>query len=230
MDEGWTTQIDAYCERVDPSFWAEPVNALTNLSFLLAAAFAYREVRRDGTLEPGVGLLLGLMLAIGIGSFLFHTLATRWAALADTLPITLFILCYLTLTLRRGFGLGWLWAVALGLGFLPLSGLVAAGAAAVTGGLLGGSSGYLPALAALVVCGALLRTRNTEAGRGLLVAAGLFLVSLTFRTLDQPLCPLVPLGTHFLWHLLNGVLLGYLVLLMARMSRMHDGPPAARPA
>ena len=229
MADGWSTPIDAYCERVDPSFWAEPVNALTNLSFILAAAYAFHSVRRDRTLDPGTGLLLALMLAIGIGSFLFHTLATRWAALADTLPITLFILCYLTLTFRRGFGLAWLWAGALGLGFLPLSGLIAGGAAALTGGLLGGSTGYLPALGALVVCGILLRSRNPAAGRGLLLAAGLFLVSLTFRTLDQPLCPIFPLGTHFMWHLLNGVLLGYLVLLMARMPRAR-GAPAAQPA
>ena len=34
--------IDAYCERTDPGYWAEPVNALTNLAFLLAALIAWR--------------------------------------------------------------------------------------------------------------------------------------------------------------------------------------------
>ena len=34
----WTASIDGYCERLDPSFWAEPLNAWTNLAFLLAAA------------------------------------------------------------------------------------------------------------------------------------------------------------------------------------------------
>lgn len=228
MANSWSTPIDGYCERVDPSFWSEPVNALTNLSFLLAAAYALRTVRRGQSLDPGIGLLLALVLAIGIGSFLFHTMATRWAALADVLPITLFILSYLILTLRRGFGLAWSWAGGIGIAFLPLSSLVAGGAAAVTGGLLGGSSGYLPALGALVVCGVLLRSRKPSAGRGLLLAAGLFLVSLTLRTLDQPLCPYVPLGTHFLWHMLNGVLLGYLVLVMARMP-CERVAPAAQP-
>lgn len=41
----------------------------------------------------------------------------------------------------------------------------------------------------------------------MLAAAGTFFVSLAFRTLDQWLCPCLPIGTHFLWHLLNGVLL-----------------------
>lgn len=218
MGDGWSAQIDAYCERIDPSFWAEPVNALTNLAFLLAAALAFHSARRAGGLEPGIGLLLTLMVAIGLGSFLFHTFATRWAALADVLPITLFILSYLILTLRRGFGLGWIWAGLLGLGFLPLSAAISGGARVLTGGALGGSSGYLPALLALVVCGLLLRRRNDVASRDLLTAAVLFLVSLTFRTLDRPLCDALPLGTHFVWHLLNGLLLGYLVHVMTRMT------------
>jgi len=29
--------IDNYCERIDPSFWSEPVNAMTNLAFIVAA-------------------------------------------------------------------------------------------------------------------------------------------------------------------------------------------------
>jgi hypothetical protein len=36
----WSTPVDLYCERTDPSFWAEPINALSNLSFLLAAWLA----------------------------------------------------------------------------------------------------------------------------------------------------------------------------------------------
>ena len=217
MASDWNAAVDGYCERLDPGFWAEPVNAVTNLSFILAVGFAFRWTYRDRTLDPAVGVLLLLVLAIGIGSFLFHTFATRWAALADTTPITLFILTYLTLIIRRGFGWSWTWAVMIGIAFLPVSVIIVSAARMVTGGLLGGSSGYLPALAALVVCGLLLLRDNAAAGQTLLRAAGLFLVSLTFRTLDQPLCDLVPLGTHFAWHILNGVLLGYLVVAMASM-------------
>ena len=34
-----------------------------------------------------------------------------------------------------------------------------------------------------------------------------FTVSLVFRTVDNQVCGGFPLGTHFVWHLLNGVLL-----------------------
>jgi hypothetical protein len=49
------------------------------------------------------------------------------------------------------------------------------------------------------------------AGRKMIVAACLFVVALSLRTLDMHLCPSFPLGTHFLWHLLNALLL-YLLL------------------
>ena len=32
----WSDPIDLYCERLGPSFWAERVNALTNIAFILA--------------------------------------------------------------------------------------------------------------------------------------------------------------------------------------------------
>lgn len=213
---GEVISIDNYCERLDASFWAEPVNAITNLSFLIAAYIAAREIRSEGRIDLGKALLVALMIAIGIGSFLFHTFGTSWAALADVLPITLFIMAFLALVLRRGFDLKWWWAGALTLAFLPLSNAIVAGGRAVAGGLLGSSVGYLPAFTALLVCGLLLARRSSDLGPALLIATGLFAVSLTFRTLDLPLCSAFPLGTHFVWHILNGVLLGYLVVSLSR--------------
>lgn len=215
----WTRQLDGYCERLGPGFWAEPVNAATNLAFIVAAVVGWRLFTRRGGDDLAIAWLVVVVTAVGIGSFLFHTVATVWAALADVLPITIFILSYLALVLRRGFALSWWAALALTIAFLPLSSGLEAGVEAVAGDALGGSEGYLPALAALVVCGAWLWRRDHALGRPLVVAAGLFAVSLTFRTLDMPLCPALPLGTHFLWHLLNGLLLGWLILSLARHGR-----------
>ena len=44
----WTAQIDGYCERLGPGFWAEPLNALTNLAFLIAALVMWRRTRGQG--------------------------------------------------------------------------------------------------------------------------------------------------------------------------------------
>ena len=42
----------------------------------------------------------------------------------------------------------------------------------------------------------------------------MFVVSLAFRTMDQAVCPAFPLGTHFIWHLLNAGVL-YILLRAA---------------
>lgn len=223
MGDGWSQQIDAYCERLGPAFWAEPANAVTNAAFLIAAAAVGLVLARRGRLEAGTGVLLALLSVIGIGSFLFHTFATRWAALADTLPIGIFIVVYLMLALRRGFGLGWPAAAGLGLAFLPAAVGLSYGIGSVTGGLLGASSGYLPALLVLLLCAGLLVRKNRTVGRELLIAAGIFVASLSFRTLDEPLCGTVPFGTHFLWHLLNALLLGLLIWTMGRMTAEMRG-------
>jgi hypothetical protein len=207
---GWSEPIDAYCERLDPTFWAEPVNAVTNAAFLLAAAYGFvLAVRgRDGW----VGLLAAVAAAVGIGSFLFHTVATRWAAMADVIPIGLFIALGFALVMRRAAGLSVLGAGLATLAFLALSPVVAMAGAP----FMGSSSAYLPALLALVSVGRGLVAADVPAGRPLLAASAVFAVSLAFRMADIPLCGSIAVGTHFGWHLLNGAVLALVLAAVAR--------------
>ncbi len=225
--EGWFRHIDAYCERTDPSFWSEPVNAVTNLAFIVAVVVVYRAWRREPEQDWAVGVLLLIVATIGVGSFLFHTFANVWSLLADVIPIRIFIVFYLILTIRRFFRQPWWLAILVGVAFLPASTAFAGAVSAVAGGALHGSQGYLPAFLALIVCGLWLRALGRPAGHALLVAAGIFVVSLTFRTLDQPLCDVWPIGTHPVWHLLNGVLLGWLTLVMLKHGKPLRSQPTA---
>jgi hypothetical protein len=234
----WTQQVFVYCERgTSPLFWAEPLNAATNLAFLAAALAGFLAWRRLPAHERRLGeaALIALTLAIAIGSFLFHTTATRWAALADTLPIGLFMAGYLAYALRRFLGLGGLLTFAALAGFLVLLGL-----ASMTrcggGPCLNGSLAYLPALAVLALVGAILHRRGHGAGPALLAAAAIFAVSLTLRTYDRTLCPITqlaggrPLGTHALWHLLNAIVIHLLLqaALRTRALPLRAAPPEAR--
>lgn len=209
----WSIPIDLYCERVSPSFWAEPVNAVSNLAFLIAAIAAFDLWRRAGKSDRAILALVAVIVAVGFGSFAFHTLATRGAMWLDVIPIGLFIYGYFLLAMRR-FLLSWS-ALMLLVGFIALStGL----GSLIPREALNGSSGYLPALAALIILGSNLR-RN-RVGQTLLVAAGLFVVSLAFRIVDLDVCAAWPLGTHFLWHLLNAAVL-YTVIWAAVEERQH---------
>ena len=62
--------MDAYCERVGPGLLAEPLNAVSNISFLLAAWAAWVLANRTGTLSAGVRALIALAALVGIGSIL----------------------------------------------------------------------------------------------------------------------------------------------------------------
>jgi Ceramidase len=233
------TKIFAYCERgTDPGFWAEPLNAITNLAFIIAALVAWRMHMAKPAADRRIvdALLIALVAIIGIGSFLFHTFATRWAAAADVIPITIFMIAYMGYTLCKFLRLSW-WAVIVGLAAF-IATLVFA-RPVICGGerCLNGSAGYLPAFAALVLLGGLLIARRHRAGMSLL-AAGLVLgASLTFRTIDRSICNLTqilgeaPIGTHFLWHLLNATLL-FLLLRAAVLygRRQPDASAVARDA
>jgi hypothetical protein len=217
----WSTPIDLYCERTDPTFWSEPVNALTNLAFLIAAAAALRQWRRAGSRDIGALLLIIVTAAIGLGSFAFHTLATRGAVLLDVIPIALFIYGYLLLALRRFLGLAWLPALAWLIGFIIIATAVPR---LLPPDFLNGSGGYLPALIALFVVGVLAYRRDEKAGRALLTAGGILAVSIVFRSIDLSVCPKFPLGTHFIWHVLNALVL-YLLLRAAIDQRAPSSLP-----
>lgn len=137
-DMDWTCAIDAYCERMGPGYWAEPVNALTNLAFVLVAAWMWPRV---------AGLFWGRILCavlavIGVGSWLFHTHAQAWAGVADVVPIAVFVLLYIYVANRAYLGLSVFWAVLGAAVFVPFAELTVPLFAQIPG--LGSSAAYAP--------------------------------------------------------------------------------------
>lgn len=200
--------IDNYCERTDASLLSEPVNAITNLSFLVAAWMLWKLYRRQGRSSRGALLLIALVASVGLGSLAFHTFGQRWAMLADIIPIGIFIYTYLWLGLRYLFRLSYsatvLWLMAFVLfsyatGFIP------------SDYSFNGSIMYLPPLVAVLGFALACSKRLAGARKAYFLAFGCFMFSLGFRSLDMRVCVDFALGTHFMWHLLNGVLLYLLV-------------------
>ncbi len=229
--------IDLYCERTEPGLWAEPLNAASNVAFLLAAALAFRRWRRAGANDMGVLALILVVLAVGLGSLAFHTLATRAALLADIIPIAVFIYGYFLLALRRFLRLSIAASLAALAAFAAFSTFAPD---LVPRDFINQSTGYLPALGALIVIGILALRRAGRGGdpagraddlarahsvaRALLVAAGMFAVSLVFRSIDLAICRSIPIGTHFLWHGLNAGVL-YVLLRAAVDWRAKSSVP-----
>ncbi|RST88277.1 hypothetical protein EJC49_00825 [Aquibium carbonis] len=216
-------RIDAYCERTGPELWSEPVNAISNLAFFVAGFWGLREVRRHGA-GLFAEILAWWVVAIGVGSTLFHSFANVLTVWMDVLPIAVFTLALTLFNLKRFVGLGWVPSVLALVVFFALAGLATAALPDWVRVATNGTSGYLPALLALTVFGALLVLRGHPAGRYNLAAAAILLVSAMFRSIDAEICEALPLGTHFLWHTLNGLLLGVLLAPVAWYGRPEYQP------
>lgn len=194
--------LDAYCERTDPSAFAEPLNVITCLAFFLAAWLllqrgypmeARRAVRRSAT-------MLGL---VGVTSAYSHIVATVGASWLDAGMILAFIVVfvfqYTHHVLRGGgmtvfgvlFGLVLLTRIVDSVGTLPLNGSqVYVAPWIMLGGFAWSSRHIAPSSA-----------------RWLRWATVVFGFALVMRTIDLAVCNVFPLGTHFLWHILNAAVL-----------------------
>jgi hypothetical protein len=197
----WFNSVDIYCERLDASFWAEPINAISNLSFIVAGLFLWR------LRSPRSALMTILMILIGLGSFSFHTYANRLTGLLDVLAIALYLVAFSYLipkqwsrnSLLIQVGSLLLLIVSIVLAHLLMNHLKPA-LPWLPPGI------YLGAWLALLIYALVTQHSNKPAARFLWLAVIVFPFSLLSRQLDMLLCD--SLGpTHWLWHLINSLTL-----------------------
>ena len=217
----WTGYVDGYCERMAPGYWAEPINALTNLAFIIGAIVMWR--RTPGL--PLARLLCAILFAIGVGSYLFHTHAQVWAGVADVIPIVLFILTYIYVANRAYLELP-VWASLIGAAlFVPYAIVLTPYLEQVP--VVAISAFYWPVPILIAIYAVILTRRSPRTAGGLALGAGILVVSLLFRSADLRLCQQVPVGTHFMWHILNGVMLSWMIEVYRRHVRgRQPGAPA----
>jgi hypothetical protein len=203
-------QLTEYCERTDSSFWAEPLNAISNISFIIAGfliIYLYKKYLIDSKkaensinyIEKDFNIIILSLLSItvGIGSFLYHTFHTQLTILGDLIPIAIFSFYTLYIGLRKnleydikksilfliGFGL----IMTYSMFFMDRS-------------FMNGSIIYLPVPFALLYFSIFAKNKKKE----WIISTILFSFALLFRTIDSSICGINPHGTHFLWHLING--------------------------
>ena len=123
--------------------------------------------------------------SVGVGSFLWHTYPTMTTLVLEIVPILVFISWFIWLYTRNVVGMRPSFAV-------PSS------------GVLYGAPAYTPGLVVTLALGAFHAKERTAACFGL-HAAGVYLAALYFRTIDNEVCPVLPIGTHFIWHFLIGL-------------------------
>lgn len=219
-----------YCETGHPwLFMAEPVNTLTNAFIILAAILAVMHVKRSRVgFSADLVVLLVLLFSVGIGSFLWHGLRTMWALQLDWIPGVLFLLVFTTLWFRQV--LGWTY------GLLGVAGMVVVTIAtvALSWRTLGGAAPshpfmFAPGFASITIFGvglvaATARKYGSAAARLGAIILLLGVAAAAFRSIDLLVCPFVPFGTHFLWHICLSTASFLGIVLLVRMKK--QGKPA----
>ena len=197
--------LGLYRERnFSPDFWAEPVNALTNAGFLLAAFFAWDLASRRRAMRPLTIILISMAGLIGFGSFYFHTVPNRFTLYVDIGPIALFQMLFLWLASHKMLSMNRWVSTGIVIGVIGSSFALFPFRDPMNGSLF-----YVPSLVAMLTFGTLWAERSKTEPYLLLGAACCFTLALAARSADWTVLP--PVGTHFLWHLLNGAVV-YLAL------------------
>ena len=168
-------------------------------------------------------VLICLAACIGVGSFLFHTHANGQTELLDVIPIWTFVGMYVSTAIFRlsnGSYSKTLRIILIVITCVGIS-LWATGGDVTTDDAAGpdrlnGSMQYLPALVALWGFSIITLIRRHPAKTLVTAAAVCFTVSLGFRTVDLMTCDATDIGTHYMWHVLNGAMVLALLLALIR--------------
>lgn len=211
-----------YCETMlNPlgTFPAEPINSLTSFAPVLFGLLALAWLIRGGDRGKVAYLLAVLTVATGIGSVAWHSMRTEFTLTIDYVPGLIY---FVTNVVFWVVFLGSRWvALAIGAGFVFLFfGLPFADLYHNRLMILGG---LIVIAAALLVATRLRRPAAFTPALAMVLAA---LVAAIARTADPYLCDVIPVGTHFLWH----IFLGLAAYCGVRMMAALTAPPRAAPA
>ena len=203
-----------YCERLRPGPFAEPLNAISNLAFIIAAVLAARRMREFTNLNLEARLLPWSLGVVAVGSAFYHTYRSPGTYILDVVPLTAFIAGSVFLVLRRVLG-GTSKALGVGAAFVLLQLLILI---FIPRHFLNGSAPYLVAILFIPLIMAWIARRYGSLAWKMIPVAVLFALAFVFRTIDGIVCPWLPVGTHFLWHITAAAAAYYVIRLVASIE------------
>ena len=205
------TYIDKYCERTSEGLWAEPLNVISNLAFLIVFILVLKlfknNIKNQYLKYWDISLLVVLLMCITLGSTLWHIFAQQWALYMDIIPILLFINVFIISCFYRVLQLNTLFVV-LFFGVYQLFNFLVQQQYSIE--TLNGSIFYVPVLLTLVIIMLTTCLKKRPICHNYLIAVSLFVLALGLRTLDNSQCDNFPVGTHFLWHIIIATMLYFL--------------------
>ena len=197
-------------------WFAEPLNVLSSFFFMGVAVWIYRYYHRHEDLERkwiwDIHALTFLCFIVGFNSAVFHTFPTPVTELLDTLSIVMFIVIYFWSVLFRIGRCNFFQALICFVAFVGFSHILVA----QFPNALNDSIGYLSSMIALIMIAVYLHLKARPSSQHFMLAAIIGVCSLFCRAIDRAVCPMMPFGSHFLWHTLNATLLFILLKQIVR--------------
>ena len=209
-----------YCERTAQGLLSEPLNSITNLAFIIISILILKRYRGE-KYSVIFGSLIGL---IGIGSFLFHTIPTKMTGLLDIIAILLLILFYLFIINNSVLNFSKIFSLVITL-VSPVIYFYIGNELKGSISFLGDSSFYIIILMHLFIIYLFALKEKIEGSFYILLANIIFAISILFRAVDNHICNINFYGTHFLWHILNSLVLYTLVFFIYKNKSCKTASP-----
>lgn len=211
-----------YNETDTSRFIVEPWNAWSSLFILLPAIYWAIKLRGQYREYPFISFCIPLLFLGGLGSTLYHAFrSSRLLLLLDVMPTAV-----LTLALAIYFWIKvlpkWWWVIPI----IGLSIILRAGGWYYLPGQAGVNVSYGITGAALFIPTLLLLYQTGMAySQYIFISTVCFILSLVFRQADNWQLSLLPMGTHFLWHIFSGIGAFFLAEYLYKLH-LDDRDPA----
>ena len=195
--------MDFYCERVNDNFFNEPINTISNIFFLIISVFTYK-LQKELKVKKIFYLLPILIVCIGLGSFFFHLKPNTITLYLDVIPIFLFSILFIILFNKYELKISVLNNTLFIFSYILLFIFVTP---ILSYEFMNGSEFYFVNYLVLAIYTIILFFKKSQTFKLTFLAFLVFNFSIILRTIDNLVCNIFSIGTHFLWHIINAYLL-----------------------
>ena len=209
--------MDFYCERTNNQIFNEPINAISNIFFIIVSISLFKILRKNQS-DKIYYVQPILIFLIGIGSFLFHLKPNLITLYSDIIPIFLFSLSFIFLFNRNVINISNLNSALLFILFFTLLLFITP---KLKYEILNGSEFYFANYFFLAMYTIWLYFKKSDFFQLLFLGFIFFNLSILLRSIDNHICNYLSIGTHFLWHFFNAYLLKILTLVNCKIKQPY---------
>lgn len=213
MENFYWRYISQYCERAGAGFFSEPFNVISSLAILVSAYFIYKFLKKQAIKSFRYWFLFLLLVIVGFGSILWHSFRHPLVLALDAIPIYIFFFTFLYLLLKR-LTESTIGALVLLISFFVVQVL----ASYFFPDFINGTVRHVifATFSLSLIIWVYRKFKNLN--RHLLAAFLLYVLAIIFRLIDNSVCSIFPIGTHFLWHILNAAVAYFAIRALLKIN------------